>query len=82
MNKVILNDLVHPNIVKYFDTFEDDFYIHILMKYLKGHDLNKIISLKKCMGFDEKDMDKIIEQLLKALSFIHSKKIINRDIKP
>jgi serine/threonine protein kinase len=52
------------------------------MKYLKGHDLNKIISLKKCMGFDEKDMDKIIEQLLKALSFIYSKKIINRDIKP
>ena len=78
----ILSDLDHPNIVKYFGTFEDDFYIHILMEYLKGHDLNKIISLKKYTGFDEKDMAKIIEQLLKALAFIHSKKIIHRDIKP
>ncbi len=78
----ILSDLDHPNIVKYFGTFEDDYNIHILMEYLKGHDLYKIISLKKYTGFDEKDMAKIIEQLLKALSFIHSKQIVHRDIKP
>ena len=78
----ILSDLDHPNIVKYFGTFEDDYYIHILMEYLKGHDLNKIIALKKYTGFEEKDMAKIIEQLLKALSFIHSKNIVHRDIKP
>ena len=28
----ILSDLDHPNIVKYFGTFEDDYYIHILME--------------------------------------------------
>ena len=78
----ILSGLDHPNIVKYFGTFEDDYYIHILMEYLKGHDLNKIINLKKYTGFEEKDMAKIIQQLLKALSFIHSKGIVHRDIKP
>ena len=52
------------------------------MEYLKGHDLNKIITLKKYTGFDEKNMCQIIQQLLKALSFIHSKNIIHRDIKP
>ena len=52
------------------------------MEYLKGHDLNKIINLKKYTGFEEKDMSKIIQQLLKALSFIHSKGIVHRDIKP
>ena len=78
----ILSDLDHPNIVKYFGTFEDDFYIHILMEYLKGHDLNKIIALKQYKVFEEKDMANIIEQLLKALAFIHSKKIVHRDIKP
>ena len=48
----ILSNLDHPNIVKYFGTFEDDYYIHILMEYLKGHDLNKIINLKKYTGFE------------------------------
>jgi len=78
----ILSNLDHPNIVKYFGTFEDENFIHIVMEYLKGHDLYKIISLKNYTGFDEKNMCQIIQQLLKALSFIHSKNIIHRDIKP
>ena len=78
----ILSNLDHPNIVKYFGTFEDEFFIHIVMEYLKGHDLYKIISLKNYTGFDEKNMCQITQQLLKALSFIHSKNIIHRDIKP
>ena len=78
----ILSNLDHPNIVKYFGTFEDEFFIHIVMEYLKGHDLDRIISLKNYTGFDEKNMCQIIQQLLKALAFIHSKNIIHRDIKP
>ena len=78
----ILSNLDHPNIVKYFGVFEDDFYVHIVMEYLKGYDLYKIISLKIYNGFDEKDMCGIIEQLLKALSFIHNQGIVHRDIKP
>ena len=78
----ILSNLDHPNIVKYFGTFEDEFFIHLVMEYLKGHDLDKIISLKNYTGFDEKNMCQIIQQLLKALAFIHSKNIIHRDIKP
>ena len=78
----ILSNLDHPNIVKYFGVFEDDWYVHIVMEYLKGYDLYKIISLKKYTGFDEKDMCEIIQQLLKALSFIHSQNIVHRDVKP
>ena len=78
----ILSNLDHPNIVKYFGAFEDNYYVHIVMEYLKGYDLYKIISLKKYTGFDEKDMCEIIQQLLMALSFIHSQNIIHRDIKP
>ena len=78
----ILSNMDHPNIVKYFGIFEDDFFIHIVMEYLKGQDLYKIISLKNYTDFGENNMGQIIHQLLKALSFIHSKNIIHRDIKP
>jgi calcium-dependent protein kinase len=78
----ILSNLDHPNIVKYFGVYEDDLYIHILMEYLKGYDLYKIIALKKYTDFDEKDVCEIIFQLLQALSFIHNQNIIHRDIKP
>ena len=78
----ILSNMDHPNIVKYFGIFEDDHFIHIVMEYLKGHDLSKIISLKNYNDFNENQMGIIIQQLLKALSFIHSKNIIHRDIKP
>ena len=40
----ILSNLDHPNIVKYFGTFEDEFFIHIVMEYLKGHDLENYFS--------------------------------------
>ena len=72
----ILSNMDHPNIVKYFGIFEDDYFIHIVMEYLKGQDLSKIISLKNYTDFNENQMGQIIHQLLKALSFIHSKNII------
>ena len=56
--------------------------IHIVMEYLKGYDLYKVIALKNYNGFDEKNMCEIIYQLLKALAFIHSQNIVHRDIKP
>jgi serine/threonine protein kinase len=32
----ILSNMDHPNIVKYFGVYEDEYHIHILMEYLKG----------------------------------------------
>ena len=78
----ILSKLDHPNIVKYFGTFEDDFYLHIMMEYLQGHDLFKIITLKDYTKIEEKDMSQIIFKLFKTLIFLHTKNIVHRDIKP
>lgn len=78
----ILRSLDHPNIIKYYDTYEDDFFINIVMEYLGGDNLLKYITLKKYYNFGEKEMAIILRQLLKALSFCHSKGIVHRDIKP
>jgi serine/threonine protein kinase len=31
-----LNELDHPNIVKYFETYNDHKYIYLVMEYVKG----------------------------------------------
>ena len=42
----ILRSLDHPNIVKYFETYEDENYIHIVMEYIPGDNLFKVITNK------------------------------------
>ena len=32
----ILNKLDHPNIVKYFETYDDTKYIYLVMEYISG----------------------------------------------
>ena len=78
----ILRSLDHPYIVKYYETYEDDFSINIVMEYLPGDNLFKYISLKKHYNFTEKDMSETIFILLKALLFCHNHGIIHRDVKP
>ena len=34
-----LNTLDHPNIVKYFETYNDHKYIYLVMEYIKGKPL-------------------------------------------
>ena len=32
----ILNTLDHPNIVKYYETYDDNKYIYLVMEYISG----------------------------------------------
>ena len=78
----ILRELDHPNIVKYIDCYEDDRYLHIVMEYIPGDDLFKVITHRKFNNFTEADAADMIENLLKAVLFLHNKNIVHRDIKP
>ena len=78
----ILRSLDHPNIVKYFETYEDDYYLHIVMEYIPGDNLFKMISNKKSIHFTEKDINQILLFLLKSVAFLHHNEIVHRDLKP
>ena len=78
----ILRSLDHPNIVKYFETYEDEHFIHIVMEYIPGDNLFKVITNKKYFKFTEKEICQIITCLLKAVLFLHHNNIVHRDIKP
>jgi serine/threonine-protein kinase len=72
--------LDHPNIVKLLTVDIVDHTILMVMEYIKGTDLEKILDDQ-----DKLDIPKALEylkQLLSALEFAHSYKVIHRDIRP
>ena len=79
----ILRNLDYPNIVKYFETYEDENYIHIVMEYIQGDSLYNLLknNNNQKIHFKEKEIKKIILTLLKVVSFLHKKKIVHRDLK-
>jgi serine/threonine protein kinase len=78
----VLKKLDHPNIVKYFDTYEDESFLQIVMEYIPGENLLQVIKQKKINKFDEKQASFMIKNLLKAVLYLHNNNIIHRDIKP
>ena len=78
----ILRSLDHPNIVKYFETYEDEYYLHIVMEYIAGDNLFRVLTDQKRFKFTERAISKIMTCLLKAVLFLHHNGIIHRDIKP
>ena len=43
---IMQNKLDHPNIVPYYETYDDDKYLYLVMDYVKGIDLFEAIMRK------------------------------------
>ena len=77
----LLKNLDHPNIVKYYDYFEEEDCIYLMMEYLEGWTLKQYINNNQ--NITEESARIIIKQLLKALSYLHyTCDICHRDVKP
>ncbi|CAG9318501.1 unnamed protein product [Blepharisma stoltei] len=79
----VLEQLDHPYIIQYHESFIDDGYLCIIMDYAEGGDLAaRIRSVKdQNSSFNESQVWKWIGQLAEALNHIHNNKIIHRDLK-
>jgi calcium-dependent protein kinase len=77
----IMQQVDHPNIVKYYETYDDKKYIYLCMEYCSGGDLFKQIT-DRGKPMTEREVAFMLEKLLKALHHCHSQNIIHRDIKP
>lgn len=82
----ILSKLKHPHIVAYHDSFfdEDQRYLCIVQDYCDGGTLDDRIrqAEKKNEHFPENQIMQWFIQIVMAVQYMHSNKVLHRDIKP
>jgi serine/threonine protein kinase len=71
--------LVHPNIVRVLDCFEDRGVVGLVMEYVEGPSLADRLA-QGSLGVDE--ALRVIKGVLSGLDFAHRSGVIHRDIKP
>ncbi|MFZ3089883.1 MAG: serine/threonine-protein kinase [Nitrospirota bacterium] len=76
----VAGKLSHPGIVTIYDVGEEGGLFYIVMEYVEGETLDRIIDAKRLP-----DLDKSIDLMLQvcdAIGYAHKNGIIHRDIKP
>ncbi|KAK1541833.1 hypothetical protein CPAR01_05220, partial [Colletotrichum paranaense] len=77
----IMQKVQHPNIVRYIEHLDwDNRLFIIIMEYVGGGDLGKLISGRGCLN--EISVKQMAAQLLSALAHLHENHITHRDVKP
>ena len=75
----ILLSINHPNIVRVLDVFPQNDTVYMVMEYLEGKTLKKLLEEKK---LSLPEIHTIFTQIVAALHTIHTQKIYHLDLKP
>jgi calcium-dependent protein kinase len=76
----VMRAVDHPNLIKYYEAYEDEKYIHIVMELCTGGDLlDRIMALG---SINERQVCVIMRKLLRAVMHLHELNITHRDLKP
>uniref|UniRef100_A0A7C8ZT16 non-specific serine/threonine protein kinase n=1 Tax=Opuntia streptacantha TaxID=393608 RepID=A0A7C8ZT16_OPUST len=72
----------HENVVQFYNAFEDENYVYIVMELCEGGELLDRILGKKDSRYSEKDAAVIVRQMLKVAAECHLHGLVHRDMKP
>jgi len=76
----IMKTMDHPNVIKLFETFEDHRNIYLVMEVCTGGEL--LSRIVEASHFNERDAAVVMQQMLRALFYLHEQHVCHRDLKP
>jgi len=76
----VMRAVDHPNLIKYYEAYEDERYIHIVMELCTGGDL--LDRMVAWGSVDERQVCVVMRKLLRAVLHLHEINITHRDLKP
>ncbi|XP_060708843.1 uncharacterized protein LOC132834193 [Hemiscyllium ocellatum] len=84
MNEVkVLSMLDHPNIINYYDSFEEDGVLMIEMEYADGGTLAQRLNvfLLQDQELEEQQILNLFHQMVAAICYLHKHNVLHRDLK-
>ncbi|KAJ4756605.1 Mitogen activated protein kinase kinase kinase [Rhynchospora pubera] len=76
---VLLSQLKHPNIVRYYGSELTDDRLSVFLEYVSGGSIHKLI--QEYGSFNEPVIRNYTRQILSGLAYLHGRNTVHRDIK-
>ena len=77
----LLSQIKSNFIVKFFDSFEENNQLNIVMEYCEGGDLEKLLNQRNRIPLNDNFIWKLFIQIVIGLAELHDMKILHRDLK-
>lgn len=71
--------LSHPNLIQLYDFFNDEHRVYLFIEL--GTDGHLLELLGKRGSFEEETVSIVTRELVRGVEYMHSKRVIHRDIK-